>query len=187
MMITHTIIDLSEKYQSLSFMNLEDAEAYMKAFESDWNLVKSQYVTHLNAQKYINWNDVPGRLNFIFRDHLGVWASQYKPIAKWYNSNDLYRLYGGERILLPEQSYHHLIKLGDIFERRESNKHFINWNIVKGANFIKFIDNENQSIDVFSDEGKLLVSGSNDELKVINKKGSFQFEKFPWQTYTFAK
>ena len=189
MMYTYIIIDKDDSHEPLSFLKLEDAEAYMEAFQYEWKIIKAKHITHLNAQKYIDWEDIPKHLNFIYRDHAGVWASQYKPISKWYtgNNSQVYRLYGGERLELEYQDYHPLISLGDIFENPLNNKHFINWNKVKGSQFIKFIDNEKQSIDVFSCEGELIVSGSNDDLQIINKNGSFQFEKFPWQTYTYVK
>lgn len=189
MMKIYTIIDKDSSHKPLSFMKLEDAEAYMKAFCYEWKLIESEHITHLNAQKYINWDDIPKRLNFIYRDHEGVWASLYKPVSKWFTNGDTmhYRLYGGERELLEYQPYHELIALGDIFEKRTNNNHYINWKKIKGSHFIKFIDVKSQNIDVFDSEGTLLVSGSNDELKIIDKSKSFQFQQFPFQTYTFVK
>ena len=173
-----------------SFMSLDDAEQYKKAFAvGDWELFETQHFTFINAQNYIIWSDLPKHLSFIYRDHEGVWASQYKPISKWYtkDNNQIFRMYGGERLKLDYRNYHELINLGDVFENRNNNKHFLNWKKVKGAHFVKYIDNDNQSIDVFSKDGELIFSGSNDDLNIIHKKGSFQFEKFPWQTYTFVK
>ena len=189
MMYVYTIIEKDNLHEPLSFMKLEDAEAYMEAFSYEWELIKTRHITHINAQKYIDWASIPKRFNFIYRDHDGVWASLYKPKSKWYTGNNtqVYRMYGGERYKLPYEGWHALISLGDVFEDRNSNKHFINWNKVKGAKFIKFIDIKEQNIDIFSGDGEILVSGSNDDLKIINKKGSFQFEKFPEQIYTFAK
>lgn len=189
MMKLYVLIDKDGLQEPVSFLNLSDAEAYMNAFAYEWKLYETKHITHLNAQKYIKWDDIPQHLSFIYRDHEGVWASQYKPKSKWYtkSSNQVYRLYGGERLKLEYESYHELIKLGDIFENSSNNKHFINWNKVKGAFAIKFIDVEDQIIEIFDCNGKLIYSGSNDDVKVINKKGSFQFEKFPEQIYTFMK
>lgn len=189
MMYTYTLVDKDDLHDPLSFISEDDLNAYQKAFHGNWVVYKSKHITHLNAQKYIDWNDIPKHLSFIYRDHAGVWASQYKPISKWYMraAGQVYRLYGGERKLLKYKNYHELIALGDIFENPNNNRHFINWNKVKGAYAIKFLDIKDQVIEIFADDGSLLVSGNNDELKVIYKKGSFQFEKFPWQTYTFIK
>lgn len=188
-MYIYTLIDADEKNDPVSFLSDEDAIAYAKAFPFNWNKIKSKQILHLNAQSYVEWDKIPDHLNFVFQDSTGIYACQYKPHSKWYGSNnDVYRIYGGERLKLEYSNWHNLMKLGDIYERQGKNTfHFINWNKINKSYAVKFIDDTDQTLEVFNDQGELIFSGSNDDVKFVFKKGSFQFEKFPWQTYTFIK
>ena len=181
----------SEGNRTISFTSEEDAECYCKAFpEKGYVIHESEMVMHLNALSFINWLDIKKTSNFIYRDSTGVYESYFKPSkSKWFNNDySIYKLYGGESFLLPEKNYHHLIKLGDIFERPYGRtNHFIDWKRIKGSHFIKFQDDANQSLTVFDKEGSLIYSGSNKEAKVIDTNKTMRFNSFLYQTYTFEK
>lgn len=175
----------------ISFTSKSDALLYSKAFpEKDYALYHSELVMNLNALGFIDWFDVPKQFNFIYRDSDGVYASYYLPSkSKWFNADySKLKLYGGECIKLDDKHYHHLIKLGDYFERPYgSTNHFINWKKLKGSKFVKFVDDDSQQIDVFNYDGELLYSGTNKDIKLINIKNTIRFNSFLWQTYTFER
>lgn len=190
----HFYIVMSEVFKDekiITFQSKSDAECYIKAFpEKQYIIKESEFVMNLNAMSFIDWKDIKPHCNFIYRDSLGVHESYYLPSkSKWFNyDSSIYKLYSGESFLLKEQNYHHLIKLGDIFERPYGRtNHFIDWNMVKGSHFIKFQDDVEGSLTIFDKEGSLIYSGSNFETPVIDLTKTMRFNSFLWQTYTFEK
>lgn len=185
------VSEAKQPFKTLTFTLKSDAESYIKAFpEQEYKIHDSEVIMNLNALAFIDWNDVPKRFNFIYKDSDGVHACYYKPSkSKWFNSNSShYKLYGGEKFTLVEKNYHHLIKLGDIFERPYGRtNHFINWKKINGSHFIKFVDDSHQKIDIFNNEGELLYSGTNKEVQIIDINKTMRFNSFLWQTYTFEK
>jgi hypothetical protein len=183
---------LSNDKHVINFYDKDDALSFQKAFPNDGYVYKeSILVSHLSAKGFINWSDIPRQFNFIYRDSDGVCASFYLPSkSKWFNSNySHYRLYGGERLILPHKDYHELFKLGDVFERPYGKtNHFINWKKIKGAHHIRFYDRtDSEAIDVMDYDGNLLFSGDNLEVNIINKKATFRFNTFFAEKHTFVK
>ena len=97
------------------------------------------------------------------------------------------RKYGGENVKLDYKPYHELMSVGDYYEVPNKNNHFIQWRKLKNSKFIKFINNKDQIIEVFDHEGQHLFSGSNNDIQLIDKKKTCQFNTFLSQTYMFER
>lgn len=179
-----------QKNEFITFKNEKTAKSWQAAFpEEELQLVEAREVLYLQAKLYIDWNDVPSKFNFIFKDSTGVYASRFKPSkTKWFGQTcSIMRKYGGENVKLDYKPYHELMNVGDYYEVPNKNNHFIQWRKLKNSKFIKFIDNKDQIIEVFDHEGQHLFSGSNKDIQLIDKKNTCQFNTFLSQTYMFER
>lgn len=173
-----------------SFTYEHDADAFMRYLDGGTKVI-SKLELSLNVKSYINWMDIPHYMNFIYKDSTGVYACIYKPDKiKYFNSNyNVVKMYGGEKIKLPYKNYHNLLQVGQYYETPiDNNNHFINWNVIKKSKYIKFTDNSSQELNIFDGDGNLLISGSNEELNIINKDKTTYFNNFYLDDiHTFVK
>ena len=178
----------------LTFNDEELALRYQRAFAKDHNFIlkECEHKRTSNAGNHIDWSKIPNHFNFIARDSRGVIAFRYLPRKiKYYGPTYATKIrYGGEWIKLPEEPIYELVDNGDIYERPNSNKHFINWNNLKGAEFIKFFDNMDRTIEIFDKDGSNIYIGSNRDAKIIDTRQTLQFGDtwfYSQQVYTFTR
>lgn len=178
----------------LSFYDKELALRYQRAFanEHDFILKECELKRTSHAGNHIDWSKIPKHFNFVARDSRGVVAFRYLPRkTKYFGPTYATKIrYGGEWIKLPAEPIYELVDNGDIYERPNSNRHFINWNKLKNAEFIKYFDNVDRTIEIFDKEGSNIFIGSNRDVKVINDRQTLQFGDtwfYSQQVYTFSK
>ena len=178
----------------LSFTTKENAQRYQKALSDThkYKLVESNVRQSTNAGNYIPWKDIPKHFNFVARDSRGVVAFRHIPTkVKWFNKDYSRHIrYGGEWSLLEGNNIYELVATGDIYERPGANSHFIDWNKLKNASFIKYFDNVNRTIEIFDKDGANIYIGSLHDMKIINPNATLQFGNswfYSQQVYTFSK